>query len=71
MTATSFGTVYLWDMNTGEELYRIFPYLDGWLTLYPDGHYRCGGVECLALVRNATEARPVDAGFEARWRLKD
>ncbi|GHU34990.1 hypothetical protein AGMMS50256_29460 [Betaproteobacteria bacterium] len=31
----------------------------------------CGGVERLALVRNGTEARPVDAEFEARWRLKN
>jgi hypothetical protein len=59
----------LWDAKTGAEQYRIHPYRDGWLTLYPDGHYRCGGVERLALVRNGTEARPVDAEFAARWRL--
>jgi WD40 repeat protein len=65
------GFIQLRNAETGEEFYRIFPYRDGWFTLYPDGHYRCGGVERLALVRNGMEARPVDAEFEAHWRVKD
>jgi WD40 repeat protein len=64
------GLLRLWNAETGTERYRIQPYRDGWFVLYPDGHYRCGGVERLALVRNGAESRPVDAEFEARWRLE-
>ncbi|MDR3157814.1 MAG: WD40 repeat domain-containing protein [Zoogloeaceae bacterium] len=61
---------YLWDTETGAAHYRIHPYRDGWLVLYPDGRYRCGGIEHLVLTRNL-EFRPVDAEFEAHWRLRD
>jgi WD40 repeat protein len=64
------NAICLWNAESGVEIYRILPYLDGWLVLYPSGHYRCGGVERLALVRGL-ECRPVDAEFEARWRLRD
>ncbi|MDR2688685.1 MAG: PQQ-binding-like beta-propeller repeat protein, partial [Azoarcus sp.] len=61
---------YLWDTETSAAHYRIHPYRDGWLVLYPDGHYRCGGAEHFVLTRKL-EFRPVDAEFETRWRLRD
>lgn len=34
------NSIQLRNAETGVGLYRIFPYPDGWLTVYPDSHYR-------------------------------
>jgi hypothetical protein len=64
----SSGLVRLWDGRTGEESCCFVPYDDGYLTLTPDGHYRMGGVERLALAGRDGALVPPDAAWrQNRW----
>lgn len=69
--AVALCRLFVFDNNTGKERFQYFSYEDGWLTLYPGGYYRFGGVERLALVRHESESRPVDPAYAAKWRLRN
>jgi WD40 repeat protein len=60
-----------WDSHTGQEKCRFLLYRDGWLTLYPDGRYACDGVARVALMGDGPRIFPMNADYEARWKIKD
>jgi WD40 repeat protein len=61
----------VWESRSGEERYRLYPYLDGCLMQYADGRYACDGVARVALMGNGPRIFPMNAGYEDRWRIKN
>jgi WD40 repeat protein len=63
--------ICLWESGAGREVYRLLPYRDGLLTQYADGRYACHGVARVGLMREGAYILPMEAAYEAQWRIRD